>query len=185
MANFIHQIKKHLSLRFVYGHLFWCQRKGAINSQYKICTPVFKWDSDIKDNLVFTKNYIDFWKDHKEYIFTEKTYFQENKKNTCEYFENVYIPIQFINMFGVISCGIFLNLGKRYFFVGRMNDDEIYRYYAKWTKELFKFTCESINVNHLSKAILCLRPVHDYDSSYFKIVNLKHIDYIESKEKSI
>ena len=77
-------------------------------------------------------------------------------------------------MFGTIACRIFLNLGKRNFFVGRMNNEGIYRYYAKFTKKLFSFVCSNIRPGYANKAIYELRPAIDYDSTYMKIVNLKY-----------
>ena len=124
LANFIYQIKKNLSCRFIYGHLFWCQRKSVLKSSCKLCTQVFEWEGDSKDYLWYTRDYNDFYR-HKEKVFCSNSYLQEsnrNKNEKCEYFENAYNLVQLINIFGVISCRVFLNLGKRYFFVGQMND---------------------------------------------------------------
>ena len=179
LANFIYQIKEHLSCRFIYACLFWRQRKSVFNS-CRLCAQVFEWEGDSKDYLWYTRDYNDLYR-HKEKLFFSNPYLQasnrkENEK--CEYFENAYNPVQLVNIFGVISCRIFLNLGKRYFFVGRMNDKKVYRYYFRWTKKLFDFTCNNINIEYAKCAILNFKATVDYDPCYFKIVNKRYIDYL-------
>ena len=86
---------------------------------------------------------------------------------------------QLINFFGTIACRIFLNLAKRNFFVGKMNNQDIYRYYAKFTKKLFVSICNNVRSNYANEAIYNLKPFIDYDPAYLKIVNLKFTEYLE------
>ena len=103
----------------LYGHFFWCQRRNILDSQCRICTSVFKWDNDDYAVYQYSNNLMDFWDTHLEKLFCENTYLYESEidnRKECVYFENFYTAPQLINMFGVISCRIFLNLGKRCFF---------------------------------------------------------------------
>ena len=84
-------------------------------------------------------------------------------------------------MFGVIACRILLNLAKKNFFIGCMNNGHFYTYFAKWTKKLFDFTCNNISTMYANHGISNLRHVSDYDSLYFKVFNQKYVDYLEQK----
>ena len=89
-----------------------------------------------------------------------------NKK--CNYFENVYTPTQLINLFGVVACRLYLNLGKKYFFVGKLKDNSFqYAYCSKQTKKLFDFVCQNINYRYADYAVHNYKPFVDYDSYYF------------------
>ena len=138
-----------------------------------------QWEGDLKDYLWYMRTYNDFYR-QKEKVFCSNSSLHENNEynEKCEYFENANNSVQLINIFGVISCRIFLNLGKKYFFVGKMNDKNIYSYYSKWTKKLFDFTCNNINFESVKYAILNFKPLVDYDLCYFKIVNKKYIDHL-------
>ena len=151
-ANFKHQIKLHLSRRFIFGHFFWCQRKGILNSQCDKCVKTFQWHSESKDYLWYSRDYSDYFR-HNKSVFSEDAYtylndmLNVNKK--CNYFENVYTPTQIINLFGVVACRLYLNLGKKYFFVGKLKDNSYqYAYYSKQTKKLFDFVCHNINYRY-------------------------------------
>ena len=175
LANFKFQLKQYLNARFVYGHFFWCQRRNILDSQCRICTLVFKWDNDDYAVYQYSNNFMDFWDTHLEKVFCENTYLYESEivnRKECVYFENFYTPTQLTNMFGVISCRIFLNLGKRCFFVGRMSNPEIYRYYAKHTKKLFYFVCNNVKTTFANRALFEFKPFLDYDPIYLKLVNL-------------
>ena len=92
LANFIWQLKTHLNPRFLYGHLFWCQRKNILDSHCRICTRVFKWDGDNSDVFIYSSNYMDFWDAHAEKLFCSDSYIAENcniNRQRCIYFENV------------------------------------------------------------------------------------------------
>ena len=118
LANFKFQLKQYLNARFVYGHFLWCQRRNILDSKCRICTSVFKWDNDDYAVYQYSNNFMDFWDTHLEKVFCENTYFYESEidnRKECVYFENFYTPPQLINMLGVISCRIFLNLGKHCF----------------------------------------------------------------------
>ena len=156
-ANFKHQIKLHLSRRFIFGHFFWCQRKGTLHSQCDKCVKTFQWHSESKDYLWYSRNYSDNFR-HNESVFSEDTYtylndmLNVNKK--CNYFENVYMPTQLINIFGVVACRLYLNLGKKYFFVGKLKDNSYqYANYPKQTKQLFDFVCHNINYRYADYAV--------------------------------
>ena len=167
------------------GIYFWCQRKNILESKCRICTQVFKWEGDSDDIFLYSSKYMDFWDTHAEKLFCSDTYLSENCKLTnvrCTYFEEFYTSHQLVNMFGTIACRIFIYLGKRNFFVGRMNNEGIYRYYGKFTRKLFSFVCSNIRPGYANKAIYELRPAIDYDSTYMKIVNLKYTEYLESKK---
>ena len=125
---------------------------------------------------------MDFWDAHAEKLFCSDSYIAENcniNRQRCIYFENVYTSHQLINFFGTIACRIFLNLATRNFFVGKMNNQDIYRYYAKFTKKLFVSIGNNVRSNYANEAIYNLKPFIDYDPAYLKIVNLKFTEYLE------
>ena len=62
-----------------------------------------------------------------------------------------------------------------------MNNSHFYTCFAKWTKKLFDFTCNSVSEMYANHAISNLRLVVDYDSLYFKVVNQRYVDYLEQK----
>ena len=41
LAYFVHQIKKHISCRFIYAHVPWCQRKNIFKSSCNVWWQVF------------------------------------------------------------------------------------------------------------------------------------------------
>ena len=87
-------------------------------------------------------------------------------------------------MFGIVAVRIFLNIAKFKFFIGRMDNHDFYRYYAKWTQKRFDFCCTNVNLRYADSAISYLKPVEDYDPSHFKVCNLRYIYYLEKlKEK--
>ena len=185
-AHFLSMIKKHISCRFVYSHMVWCQRKGIFESDCDLCVQVIRSDIlDTSERMCFTRYYYHGWSDHFEETFACTKYFSydlNRKHEHCRYFEHVYSANQLINMFGVIACRILLNLAKKKFFIGRLHNDHFYSYFAKWTKKLFDFTCNNIcSTTYVNFAILNLRPVIDYDPPYFKIVNRYHTEYLEKK----
>ena len=61
-ANFKYQIRLHLSRRFIFGHAFWCQRKGILNCQCDKCTKTFQWHSESKDYLWYSRDYSDYFR---------------------------------------------------------------------------------------------------------------------------
>ena len=81
-------------------------------------------------------------------------------------------------MFGIIAARLFLNIAKQVFFIGRMNNAELYNYYSKWTKKLFDWSCNNVSQQYANQAISSLRPVRDYDCSHFKVCNIGYIDYL-------
>ena len=82
LANFIYLLKTHLNPRFVYGHLFWCQRKNILESKCGICTQVFKWEGDSDDIFLYSNKYMGFWDTRAEKLFCSDTYLSENCKLT-------------------------------------------------------------------------------------------------------
>ena len=121
-ANFVSLIKRHINRRFIYGHFFWCQRKGIFESSCDQCIQVIRSDIlDSNERLCFTRYYYHGWSDHFEEIYASTKYFsfEKNKKyHKCRYFEDVYTANQLINMFGVIACRILLNIAKKSFSLG-------------------------------------------------------------------
>ena len=162
--------------------MFWCQRRSIFDSECKFCCKVFKWSGDTNNQLIFSKCYTDFWDTHSEQVFVQDTYLTENLqiKKRYVYFENVYTTAQLVNFFGVIACRLFLNVGKRVLFVGKISSNkDIYRFRAKFTDKLFKFICEKVRYDYASIAIYSLQPYVDYDCKHFKVVNLHYTGYLE------
>ena len=92
----------------------------------------------------------------------------------------MYTSAELVNFFGVIACRLFLNVGKRVLFVGKLcNNKDIYRFYAKFIDQLFKFVSEKVRFDYANVAIYSLQPYVDYDCKYFKVVNLHYTDYLE------
>ena len=161
-SHFKYQIKVHLSRRFIFGHAFWCQRKGILNCQCDKCVKTFQWHSESKGYLWYSRDYNDYFR-HNEAVFSVDSYtflsdmLNVNKK--YNYFENVYTPTQLINLFGVVACRIYLNLGKKHFFVGKLkNNSYQYAHYSKQTKKLFDFVCNNINYRYADYAVYNYKP---------------------------
>ena len=185
LVYFFFILKEKLTIRMIYGLLFWCQRKNFVDSECKFCCQVFRWNGDTNNQLIFSKCYTDFWDTHSEQVFVQDTYLSENLglKKRCGYFENVCTVAQLVNFFGIIACRLFLNVGKRVLFVGKIcKNEDIYRFYAKFTDKLFKFICEKVRYDYANVAIYSLKPYVDYDCKYFKVVNLHYIDYLKKKK---
>ena len=64
LANFIYTLKENLTMRLIYGHTFWCQRKNILDSECRLCCQVFKWDSDSNYQFLFSSNCMNFWDTH-------------------------------------------------------------------------------------------------------------------------
>ena len=108
------------------------------------------------------------------------------QKKKCNYFENVYTPTQLIIFFGIVASRIYLNLGKKHFFVGKLKENSYqYAYYSQQTKKLFDFVCNNINYRYADYAVHNYKPFVDYNSYYFKIVNEEYIKYITDKKKCV
>ena len=166
LAYFLFILKEKLTIRLIYGHMFWRQRKATLHSECKICCNMFKWSGDTNNQLIFSKCYTDFWDTHSEQVVVQNTYLSENLglKKICAYFENVYTTAQLVNFFGVIACRLFLNVGTRVLFVDKIcNNQDIYRFYVKFTDKLFKFICEKVRCDYGHVAIYSLKPYFDYD----------------------
>ena len=90
---FLSVIKIHINCRLIYGHLFWCRRKGIFEYSCRLCTQVVKCDIlDTTENFGFCRYYYHGWSDHFEEVFASTKYFSVglNKEyNDCRYFENV------------------------------------------------------------------------------------------------
>ena len=85
-------------------------------------------------------------------------------------------------MFGIIAPRIFLNIAKKKFIIGRMENHDFYRFYAKWTKKLFDFCCNNVSEKYADDAIYHLKPFEHYNASHFKICNLDYVHYLEKSK---
>ena len=86
-------------------------------------------------------------------------------------------------MFGIIAARMFLNIAKKKFFIGLMENHHFYRYYAKWTNKYFCFCCDNVKEKYASSAFMYLKPLEYYDPSHFKVCNLHYIAYLENLNK--
>ena len=184
-------IKGHLTSRFIVGHLYWCQRSTNLENYCKFCSLVrrcFILDKSEEDTRYLSSLYhYQKYDEHHERVFRNNDYFSKELNlihRNCESFEHVYSYNQLINLFGIISVRVFLNIGKNYFFVGRFKQGYMYNYFLSWTRRLFYRISQNISKQYCSNAILHLKPIRDYNPMYLKISNVPYIDYLE-KEKCI
>ena len=190
MKYFLSMMREHLNSRFIFRHLYWCKRSPNLTNSCKFCCQVrrcFIYDkSETETRYVYALYHHQSYDQHHESIFQNDDYFSKDLNTLykqCDYFEHIYHYNQLINFFGVIAVRIFFNIGKNYFFLGRMKKGYIYNYFISWSKRLFFSICQNISKKYVADAISFLKPLRDYDPTYLKITNVKYIDYLEEKSK--
>ena len=88
-------------------------------------------------------------------------------------------------MFGIIASRLFLNIAKQYFFIGRMYNQEMYRYYITYTRKLFDWSCNNVSKQYANHAISSLKPIQDYDCVRFKVCNVNYVEYLQNSKKCL
>ena len=180
---FLSLLYENISCRFIYGHLFLCKRNGAISSECKFCCQVIRNYILDETETFFFLRYRGDYLDHFEEVCASQKYFsvQLNKEHyRCSYLENVSTSNQLVCIFGVVAARIFLNVAKKKFFIGHMENYNFYRYYARWTKKLFEFCCDNIKLEYAHEAICYLKPFEHYQATNFKVCNLNYVYYLEN-----
>ena len=189
LKYFLSIIKEHLNGRFIFGHVYWCQRSTNLRKYCKFCCPVRRcWvlDRSEADTRYINQLYhYQRYDEHHENLFQNNDYFSKDLNlefKKCEYFEYIYSYNQLLNFFGIVSVRIFLNIGKNYFFLGKMKQGHMYNYYMFWVSRIFNCVAKALSKQYCSTAIHHLRPVRGYDPSYLKISNSWYIDFLEKKK---
>ena len=73
---FLSLLKEHISCRFMYGHLFWCKRYGAIGSECKLCCQVVRnYILDETQTFSFLRFKVGGYFDHFEEVFASQRFF--------------------------------------------------------------------------------------------------------------
>ena len=188
MKYFLAIVREHMTSRFVFGHLYWCQRISNLKNQCKFCRLVKRCyildKSEYDQRYYYVLYHYQRYDEHSERIFEENDFFSKDLNQTfkkCQPFEFVYSYNQLVNLFGVIAARLFFNIGKNYFFVGRFKQEHLYKYFLSWSKRLFASVCKNVSKQYISNAIHYLTPIRDYDPTYLKISNVSYIDYIGCK----
>ena len=191
MKYFLSIIKEHLTSRFIFGHVCWCKRSTNLKNGCNFCRQVrrcFILDkSEEGPRSSHALYHYQRYDEHHERIFRDNAFFSKEMNffhRKCDSFEHVYSNNQLIKLFAIISVRIFLNIGKNYFFVGRMKQGYMYNYFLYWIRKLYYSITRNISKQYCTNTILHLRPIRDYDPTYLKISNVCYIDYLE-KEKCI
>ena len=177
----------HLSLRFVYGHLFFCWRKNFFDSKCKLCTRAIRWEIDKKAGFKFERYFVYGWPDFKNDIFCSPKFYCKdlnNKFDQCPYFEAINKPGEVVEMFGTVAIRILLNICKRFLFCSEEHVKlTFYAYLADISGQIFSFACENIDTRFANIAFNNYLPHVDYNAASLKIVNEKYLQYLKSKEK--
>ena len=134
-------VSYHLTLRFVYCHLFYYHRKNIFEASCKLCIQVVRWEVDKKVGFKYERYFVSGWSDNKNDIFCSPKFFSYdlNKKfDGCSYCEALNNPNELVEMFGTISVRIMLNIIKRYLIC----DEELvklvfYAYLAEISNQIF------------------------------------------------
>ena len=128
MKNFLTIVREHLTSRFLFGQLYWCQRNTNLKNQCKFCCLVRKCyildKSEKETRYHYVLYHYQKYNEHHERIFEENDFFLKDLNRVfkkCQPFEYVYSYNQLVNLFGIVAVRVFSNIGKNYFFVGRFN----------------------------------------------------------------
>ena len=94
----------------------------------------------------------------------------------------IYCYNQLLNYFGKIAVGVYMNLGKRYIFIGNFKQKFFYEKYIEQGRYLFS-SIALLNVKkaYIKTAVRSLVPVAHYDPSYL-ISNIPYIQYLKKKK---
>ena len=157
---------------------------------------VCKFCQPVKRCMIFDKSEADMrykyeltsygrWNEEFIQIFQNKDYFTNSlnlKYKSCPRREIIYSYNQLINYFAVIATRVYFNLGKHFLFFSRYKQKFLYDNYLEQSKYLFSSIVKNVRKAYARSAVRYLRPVTDYDPTYFIISNALYVLYLKEKE---
>ena len=88
---------------------------------------------------------------------------------------------QLLNYFGKIAVRVYMNLRKRYIFIGKFKQKFFYEKYMEQSRCLFSSIVLNVKRAYIKTVVRSLVPVAHYDPSYFMISNIPYIQYLKKK----
>ena len=181
--------KEQLNARFLFGDFFWCRRNTNNKYSCKFCIPVeicLKLDySEFNTTGVYSLNSYGRWNEKFIKIFQNNEYYSKDLNSIyrqCPPKDVIYCYNQLLNYFAKISVRVYMNLGKKYFFLGKYKQKFFYERYMDQTRHLFSSIALNVSKAYIQKAVKYLEPVRHYDPSYLIISNIPYIQYLKRKQ---
>ena len=189
---FLSYFKEQLNERFLFGHFCWCRRNTNDKYSCKFCIPVercFKPDyGEINTTGIYSLNSYGRWNENFTNFFQNLHYYSNDMNilhRHCPPKDVIYCYNQLLNYFGKIAVGVYMNLGKRYIFIGNFKQKFFYEKYIEQSRYLFSSIVLNVKKAYIKTAVRSLVPVAHYDPSYLIISNIPYIQYPKKKKDNM